>query len=128
MATIAAATVPATVAAAGVPAVAFVQGLPGMAHTAFMLVDNATVGQERIPALVRQGYLVRTRAEIDADEARRADPGRRDTALASGAQIISSDYLTAPDVHGNSYAVTPFEQGWRCNAVVRNCQNLEQIP
>lgn len=128
MATIAAATVPATVAAAGVPAVAFVQGLPGMAHTAFVLVDNSTVGQERIPALVRQGYLVRTRADIDADEAPRAVSGRHDAALASGAQIISSVYLTAPNVHGNSYAVQPFEQGWRCNAVVRNCQNLEQIP
>lgn len=104
---------------------AFVQGLPGMAHTAFVLVDNAVVRPERIPALVRQGYLVRSRADIDTDDARRDDGSRRDAALASGAQIISTDYLTAPNVHGNGYHVAPFAGGWRCNAVVRDCTLVE---
>ena len=65
--------------------VAFVQGLPGMAHTAFVLVDNALTRPDRIPALVKAGYLVRSRADIDTDEARRGDGIRRDRTLASGA-------------------------------------------
>ncbi|WP_022680470.1 Ca2+-dependent phosphoinositide-specific phospholipase C [Sandarakinorhabdus limnophila] len=97
--------------------VAFVQGLPGMAHTAFVLVDNALTRPDRIPALVKAGYLVRSRADIDTDEARRGDGTRRDRTLASGAQIVSTDYLTRPNVHGNDYHLAPFVGGWRCNPV-----------
>lgn len=100
---------------------AFVQGQPGMPHAAFLLVDNAVVRAERIPALVQQGYLVRTRADIDTDEARRNDGKRRDMTLASGAQIISTDYLTTPNVHGTEYHVRPFGGGWRCNPVNVGC-------
>lgn len=100
--------------------VAFVQGLPGMAHTAFLLVDNATVDPARIPALVRQGYMVRSRADIDTGEARSGDPSRREATLASGAQIVSTDYLTAPNVHGNGYHLSPFAGGWRTNPVTAN--------
>ena len=101
---------------------AFVQGLPGMPHTAFVLVDNALTRPDRIPELVRAGYMVRSRADIDTDEARRNDSERRDRTLASGAQVISTDYLTAPNVHGNGYHVAPFASGWRCNPVARKCQ------
>ena len=104
---------------------AFVQGLPGMAHTAFVLVDNALVKRDRIPALVRQGYLVRTRADIDTDEARRNDSRRRNQALESGAQIISTDYLTTPNVHDNDYHVPPFAGGWRCNPIIGVCRTKE---
>ena len=100
---------------------AFVQGLPGMPHTAFVLVDNALTRPDRIAQLVRAGYIVRSRADIDTDEARRNDSGRRDRTLASGAQVISTDYLTAPNVHGNGYHVQPFPGGWRCNPVAREC-------
>lgn len=101
---------------------AFVQGVPGMAHTAFVLVDNALIRPDRIPELVRQGYLVRSRADIDTYEARRGDPGRRDATLASGAQIVSTDYLTRPNVHGNDYHLPPFEGGWRCNPLAKDCR------
>lgn len=104
---------------------AFVQGLPGMPHTAFLLIDNAVVRPERIPALVKQGYFVRTRADIDTDEARRNDPRRRDMALASGAQVISTDYLTQPNIFGNGYHVAPFAEGWRCNPVNATCPKVE---
>ena len=97
---------------------AFVQGLPGMAHTAFLLVDNATAHPDRIPELVRKGYLVRSRADIDTGEARQNDGSRRDATLASGAQIISTDYLTGPNVHGTDYHLSPFPEGWRRNPVV----------
>jgi hypothetical protein len=102
--------------------VAFVQGLPGMAHTAFVLVDNALTRPDRIPALVKAGYLVRSRADIDTDEARRGDGTRRDRTLASGAQIVSTDYLTRPNVHGNDYHLPPFADGWRCNPLAKGCR------
>jgi hypothetical protein len=100
---------------------AFVQGKPGMAHTAFLLFDNALTRHADIRAAVAKGYLVRTRADIDTGDARANDPRRREAALTSGAQIISTDYLTAPNVHGNGYHLPPFAKGWRCDAVTARC-------
>ncbi|MCD9030846.1 phosphatidylinositol-specific phospholipase C1-like protein [Luteimonas sp. Y-2-2-4F] len=94
---------------------AFVQGRPGMDHAAFLMIDNALTHAEEIPALVRRGYLVRTRADIDTGEARANDVARRDAALASGAQIVSTDYPFAPNIFGNGYAVPPFPGGARAN-------------
>ncbi|PTQ12214.1 hypothetical protein CLG96_06605 [Sphingomonas oleivorans] len=96
---------------------AFVQGLPGMAHTAFVLVDNALVRAAEIPDLARRGYMVRSRADIDTAEARRNDAERRDHTLASGAQVVSTDYLSAPNIYGNGYHAAPFPGGWRINPV-----------
>lgn len=96
---------------------AFVQGEPGMAHTAFMLIDNALTQGDKIKALVKQGYLVRTRADIDTYEARQNNARRREAALASGAQIVSTDYPWAPNIFGNGYAVSPAPQGVRSNPV-----------
>lgn len=96
---------------------AFVQGEPGMAHAAFLMIDNAITHAARIPELVRKGYLVRSRADIDTGEARKNDIGRRDAALASGAQIISTDYPFAPNIFDNGYQVKPFEGGLRPNPV-----------
>ncbi|WHO37652.1 Ca2+-dependent phosphoinositide-specific phospholipase C [Sphingobium sp. AP49] len=100
---------------------AFVQGKPGMAHTAFMLFDNALSHGAEIKDAVKKGYLVRARADIDTVDARNDDVRRRDAALASGAQIISTDYLSAPNVYANGYHLAPFAQGWRCNSVVAKC-------
>lgn len=96
---------------------AFVQGEPGMGHAAFMLIDNALTQGDRIKALVKQGYLVRTRSDIDTYEARQNDPKRREAALASGAQIISTDYPWAPNIFGNGFAVSPEPGGFRVNPV-----------
>ena len=100
---------------------AFVQGRAGMAHTAFMLFDNALTRQSEIRDAVRKGYLVRTRADIDTVDARNDASARRDAALASGAQIISTDYLSAPNVYGNGYHLAPFAKGWRCNHLLLRC-------
>ncbi|MBV2148956.1 phosphatidylinositol-specific phospholipase C1-like protein [Sphingobium sp. AS12] len=70
---------------------------------------------------VRKGYLVSTRADIDTVDARQGTNDRRDAALASGAQIISTDYLTAPNIYGNGYHLAPFSGAWRRNSVVRRC-------
>ncbi|ATQ41512.1 Ca2+-dependent phosphoinositide-specific phospholipase C [Caulobacter mirabilis] len=96
---------------------AFVQGEPGMAHAAFAMVDNALTRGDDIRALVKSGRLVRSRSDIDTYEARTNDVKRRDAALASGAQIVSTDYPWAPNIFANDYAVKPFADGFRCNPV-----------
>lgn len=92
---------------------AFVSGRPGMPYTAFVMLDNALNHGQEITRLVRKGYLVRTRADIDTGEARSGDTRRRDAALASGAQIVSTDYPFAPNIFGNGYVVKPFSGGYR---------------
>jgi len=46
----------------------------------------------RITTDVKAGFVVRTRADADTVEARSDDTGRRDAALQSGAQYVSTDY------------------------------------
>jgi hypothetical protein len=59
---------------------------------AWMKMNDAIKDFDEITALVRAGFLVRTRADTDTIDARRNDPTRRDKALASGAQFVSTDY------------------------------------
>jgi hypothetical protein len=47
---------------------------------------------DAISALVRQGYLVRARTDADTREARTNDTTKRDAMIASGAQLLSTDY------------------------------------
>jgi hypothetical protein len=66
---------------------------------------NDPVGDfEEIRSLVREGFLVRTRADSDTQEARANDPEPRDKALASGAQFVSTDFPVA-DPRFSEYAV-----------------------
>lgn len=68
--------------------------------------------------LVKKGYLVRVRADIDGVEARENDTTRRDKSLATGAQIVSS----APNVFWNDYHLAPPEAGFACHKVsAPNC-------
>jgi len=56
------------------------------------LTLNEASDVARITADVKAGYLVRTRADADTVEARANDTRRRDAALTSGAQYVSTDY------------------------------------
>jgi hypothetical protein len=56
------------------------------------LTLNEGADAPRIVADVRAGFLVRTRADADTVEARADDVRRRDAALLSGAQYVSTDY------------------------------------
>ena len=58
----------------------------------------------RITADVKAGFVVRTRADADTVEARANDITRRDAALASGAQYVSTDY-PHPDTRLSDYQV-----------------------
>jgi hypothetical protein len=53
---------------------------------------NEAADAPRITKDVKAGFVVRTRADADTVEARANDTRRRESALASGAQYVSTDY------------------------------------
>lgn len=101
--------------------VMFVSAPPGEPSSAFLKMNEA-VGEDeaRIREMVAAGYLVRTRADVPTDEARSGDTTRRDHALRSGAQYVSTDY-PEPSPFGSGYvARLPGPEGLaaRCNPIV----------
>jgi hypothetical protein len=70
--------------------VAFTNGTPGTPDAAFVKMNDAM--DPAISDLVRKGYLVRTMTDGGVKSVRAGDTKRRDAALASGAQLLSTDY------------------------------------
>ncbi len=65
-----------------------------------------------------RGYLVRTRADADTEQARTGDTTMRDAAFASGAQYVSTDYEVPDRLFGTGYvADLPGDGAARCNPV-----------
>lgn len=58
----------------------------------FVKCDDPIVDFEKIRALVSQGYMVRTRSDVETEQARMLDYSMFHLAKESGAQIISTDY------------------------------------
>ncbi|WP_448662592.1 Ca2+-dependent phosphoinositide-specific phospholipase C [Sphingomonas sp. CJ20] len=85
--------------------VAFLRAQPGEDHAAFLMFDNAVRRDAEIRAAVAQGYLVRTRSDIETYEAKTNDPTRANTAFASGAQIVSTDFEHPGNAYGTPYVV-----------------------
>jgi hypothetical protein len=73
--------------------VLFTNAAPGEPDAAFIEMNDGPAAE--IMELVRKGYLVRTRTDADTKEARTNDTTRRDAMIASGAQILSTDYPAA---------------------------------
>jgi hypothetical protein len=71
--------------------------------SAYITLNEAS-DAPRIAADVEAGLIVRTRADADTVEARANDTRRRETALASGAQYVSTDYRH-PDARLSDYQV-----------------------
>jgi len=96
----------------------FVSMDPGNPAAAFIKMNNAVDDHEQIRANVARGYLVRTRSDVPSHEARTGDTTRRELALESGAQYISTDYAE-PSPFGTGYQVQlPDGPGTvRCNPV-----------
>lgn len=100
--------------------VLFTDSPPGEPDAAFVKLNQPLGNEALIRDLVDVGYVVRTRADADTVQARTDDPGRRDAALASGAQWVSTDY-PEPDPRLSDYRVvlpgrSPGDPG-RCNPV-----------
>jgi hypothetical protein len=71
---------------------------------AWFKINDPIKNFERIQQLVREGFVVRTRADADTIQARKNDVTQREKALASGAQWISTDYAE-PDRRFSEYSV-----------------------
>jgi len=109
--------------------VLFTNSAPGRADAAF-LKRNDPLGANtaQIQALVRQGYLVRTRSDVPLETVLADDRTMLDAALASGAQVISTDF---PEVgmsarYDSSFvAALPRGGPARCNPVraPRGCRD-----
>lgn len=111
--------------------VLFTNAAPGGPDAAF--TEENAGSREVIGGLVRQGYLVRTRTDEGTEQARTNDTRRRDLALGSGAQIISTDYPPSEPSPWTPYVVA-FPDGLiaRCNPLNKpvDCKDrlLEQSP
>jgi len=71
---------------------------------AFVKVNDPVGRFKQIQSLVKRGFLVRTRADAATKESRSGDTSRRDKALASGAQFVSTDY-PEPNKNFSDYSV-----------------------
>lgn len=96
-------------------AVLFTNASPGDPDAAFVKRNDPPAD---IADLVAAGYVVRTRADADTWEARANDTRRRDAALASGAQWVSTDFPVPGRAFGTPYVVRiPGGTPLRCNPV-----------
>ncbi len=85
--------------------IAFLRAEPGEDHAAFLLLDNAVTRYSEIKRYVRDGYLVRTRSDIETYEAKANDMSRALAAFEGGAQIVSTDFEMPGNGYGTSYIV-----------------------
>ncbi len=94
----------------------FTNAVPGEPEAAFTEENDGT--PTTIDALVKQGYLVRTRTDEGTEQARTNDTSGRDQALSSGAQMLSTDYPLSEPSSWTGYSVgLPGGIVARCNPV-----------
>jgi hypothetical protein len=100
----------------------FTSSEEGRPDAAFVRVDDALDGGDRVRELVEAGYLVRSRADVPAVHAVKGDTSARDAALASGAHYVSTDYYVEDPGLGTGYVARipgapPGRDAARCNPV-----------
>ena len=94
----------------------FTNAVLGAPDAAFVEQNEGSL--EEINSLVKQGYLVRTRTDESTEQARTNDTTRRDLALSSGAQMLSTDYPLSEPSPWTKYSVgLPHGLVARCNPV-----------
>jgi hypothetical protein len=104
--------------------VMFVYSEPGKPETAFVKRNDSTRDKERIKELVKVGYIVRTRSDAETWQARNCDYTDLNSAMESGAQIISTDFYKA-DTRFSSFCVQlPNGEPGRANPVNSNSLSL----
>ncbi len=85
---------------------------------AYLTLNDPVAEAQRIRKAVAAGFIVRTRADSGTLEARRNDTQRRDAALASGAQFVSTDYFwPEPRLHNDYQVRLPGGVAALCNPV-----------
>ena len=97
--------------------VIFTNSTPGQPDAAFLERNDGPA--DDISGLVRQGYLIRARTDSDTKEARANNTATRDAMMASGAQLLSTDYpVNEPARWPGHYVVAlPANKIARCNPV-----------
>jgi hypothetical protein len=86
-------------------------------ESAVQIVQDPLVDGAKIRKWVREGLIVRTRADANTVEARSRDYSKAKAAMASGAQAVSTDYYPgAPDPLNLGFVVTLPERAMaRCS-------------
>jgi Phosphoinositide phospholipase C, Ca2+-dependent len=97
--------------------VLFTNSEPGEPDAAFIERNEGPAAD--IASLVRKGYLIRARTDSDTKEARTNDTTVRDAMVASGAQLLSTDYpINEPARWPGSFVVMlPDKVVARCNPI-----------
>ncbi|WP_223154672.1 phosphatidylinositol-specific phospholipase C1-like protein [Aestuariibaculum sediminum] len=90
--------------------VLFTNSKEGSPEAAFRVINNPIQDFDYIKQLVEKGYMVRTRADAGTIEARLNDYSRFEQAMASGAQVISTDYYIPSNLFESQFKVI-FENG-----------------
>jgi hypothetical protein len=88
----------------------FTDSEPGTPESAIHIMNNPKKDLYKIQALVKKGYIIRTRADSDTEEARDNDKSTFEAAIASDAQIITTDYYQK-STHFKSDYVVSFADG-----------------
>jgi hypothetical protein len=91
---------------------------PDAPEAAIFVTNQPDKDFDLIRERVAAGFIVRTRADADTREARTGDTARREKALASGAQYVTTDYIWPDERFGTGYtARLPGNAAARCNPV-----------
>ena len=98
--------------------VLFANAEAGRPEAGMMIINDAK--SPEIYGLIKKGYIIRTRADSDTQEARRNDRSNFDAACASGAQIITTDYYQKSTHFKSDYFIS-FSDGkyFRVNPVFK---------
>lgn len=103
--------------------VIFTNSQPGEPDAAFIKRNDPITGRnmQEIQDLVKRGYFIRTRADEPIQMLLRDEvPAMRDAALASGAQIVSSDWVgsgVSARYNSDYFVALPLQRAARCNPV-----------
>ncbi|KPH11911.1 phosphatidylinositol-specific phospholipase C1-like protein [Chryseobacterium sp. ERMR1:04] len=81
----------------------FTNSTPGTPESAVLFRNDPS---PEINALVKQGYIIRTRADADTMEARKEDYSRFEKAKESGAQVITTDYYLPSKLFKSNYTIS----------------------
>lgn len=97
--------------------VLFTNAEPGQPDAAFIERNDGPAAD--IDDLVRKGYLIRARTDSDTRQARTDDTTTRDAMMASGAQMLSTDYPASEPARwpGHYSVALPGNAVARCNPI-----------
>ncbi|QEE49776.1 hypothetical protein FUA48_09315 [Flavobacterium alkalisoli] len=83
----------------------FVNAKPGTPEAAWLFKNEPETDTD-IESLVKKGYIIRTRADANTQEARNNDYTRFNKACTSGAQIITTDYYLPSKLFKSDYHIS----------------------